>query len=153
MNRLALFVITALFVSIPVTSRAMEQCPAAEKIKEIHHGVFLADSENGEWLGILQGVIPEKTPSLSFERAIAIQEKEASPLKFQHCSYHLGVAEHRTLDMRFLPKAGENFTIKTEGDVWKKEEGPFGLIYSVCDDRDPGKCAFHITIEALRASR
>ncbi|RCS21317.1 DUF3757 domain-containing protein [Phyllobacterium salinisoli] len=152
MNKLALLVVAVSFVGVPAAAQAMEQCPATGKIKEISGGVYRANSEDGEWLGILQGLIPERTPVRSFERALAIQENLKSPLYFQYCSYQLGT--DKTLDMRFIPSEEQptetksdtrkSFTIETKGDVWKKEEGPFGLIYDVCETVDPEKCQFSV---------
>ncbi|RMS24240.1 hypothetical protein ALP69_03362 [Pseudomonas syringae pv. aceris] len=48
-----------------------------------------------------------------------------------HLPYNIGGRE--ALDMRFIAKNNKDFTIKTAGSAWKKEDGPFGLVYNVCE--------------------
>lgn len=58
----------------------------------------------------------------------------------QYCTYILGGRE--AVDMRFIANMGKPVTVKTEGNARKKEEGPFGLIYNVCEETSPENCTF-----------
>ncbi len=131
-------------------SQATESCPELKKIEEVAggaYGAYRADGEKGEWLGVLQNVTAKKTPVRSFEMALAIQEEASAPQKFQHCSYRVGARD--ILDMRFIPRNGKEFAIQTEGNAWKKEDGPFGLIYNVCEKTVPQNCKFTVNQEPM----
>jgi hypothetical protein len=129
-------------LAISATSHAMESCPAIAKIEQVSPGVYRAAGEAGEWTGILQGVLTEKPPVQSFNLAIAIQQDANTPQTLQYCSYNIGRRD--VLDMRFISKNGKDFTIKTGSAHWKKEDGPFGLIYNVCETTAPENCTFTI---------
>lgn len=141
MKKLLTFSIAASLIYFSLITHATENCPPLNKI-EGGRGVFRADGVNGEWRGVLQDTIPEKTTVQAFERALAIQESQLAPIKFQHCSYCVGV--DTTLDMRFIPDNEKEFTIETVGSVWQKEDGPFGLIYDVCEKTMPENCEFTV---------
>ncbi|TFZ51256.1 DUF3757 domain-containing protein [Serratia proteamaculans] len=129
-------------MSFSVASQAMENCPQLKNIEEIGSGVYRADGENGEWQGVVQGVVDDKTPVKSFDMALAIKEEASAPLKLQYCAYSLG--NRGVLDMRFIAKNEKDFTIQTEGDAWKEEEGAFGMINSVCEKTAPENCKFTV---------
>lgn len=124
------------------TSQAAEHCPEISQIKEISTGIFHADGEKGEWTGVLQGLISQKTPVQSFNMALAVQEDNSSPTKLQYCTYD--ISHNKTLDMRFSPTNKKDFTIKIEGKVWKQEHASFGLIYNVCENTSPENCEFTV---------
>ena len=81
-------------------------------------------------------------PVQYFEMALAIQEQQPAPQYFQYCTYGLG--DQDLLDLRFLAKNESDFNIKTEGDTWKNEHGPFGIIYHVCENTAPQDCKFSL---------
>lgn len=141
MKKLVFITIAASLIGFSLTSQATENCPALNKI-EGARGVFRADGANGEWRGVLQGIVAEKTTVQSFEMALAIKESESAPIKFQHCTYRVGV--DKTLDMRFIPNSEKEFTVQTVGNLWKEEAGPFGLIYKVCEKTAPENCKFTV---------
>ncbi|WP_406850646.1 DUF3757 domain-containing protein [Candidatus Arsenophonus nilaparvatae] len=147
MKKIVTMIIVASSLGFSLTSQATENCPALNKIAGAS-GVFRADGINGEWRGVLQGIITEKAALQSFEMALAIQESQTAPSKFQHCTYLVG--DDKTLDMKFvLTNENENeiereFTIQTVGNLWKKEDGPFGLIYDACEKTAPENCIFTV---------
>lgn len=147
MKKIVTLIIAVSLISFSLTSQTTENCPALNKIAGAS-GVFRADGINGEWRGVLQGIITEKAALQSFEMALAIQESQTAPSKFQHCTYLVG--DDKTLDMKFVLKnknENENereFTIQTVGNLWKKEDGPFGLIYDACEKTAPENCIFTV---------
>lgn len=149
MKKIVTLIIAVSLISFSLTSQTTENCPALNKIAGVS-GVFRADGINGEWRGVLQGIIAEKAAVQSFEMALAIQESQTAPSKFQHCTYLVG--DNKTLDMKFVLKnenENENeiereFTIQTVGNLWKKEDGSFGLIYDACEKTAPENCIFTV---------
>lgn len=129
-------------LGLSMTSQASENCPAVAKIEQVSPGVYRASGNDGEWTGVLQGVVTKKMPVQSFDLAIAIQEGADAPQMLQHCTYNIGGRE--ALDMRFIAKNNKDFTIKTAGNAWKKEDGPFGLVYNVCEKTSPDNCKFTV---------
>ncbi|KZL37697.1 hypothetical protein VT47_18175 [Pseudomonas syringae pv. syringae] len=129
-------------LGLSITSQAAENCPAVSKIEQVSPGVYRASDNDGEWTGVLQGVVTKKMPVQSFDLAIAIQEGADAPQMLQHCTYNIGGRE--ALDMRFIAKNNKDFTIKTAGSAWKKEDGPFGLVYNVCEKTSPENCKFTV---------
>lgn len=142
MKKLILFTIATSLMGFSVASQAMENCPQLKNIEEVGSGVYRAEGENGEWHGVVQGVIADRTPVKSFEQALAIQEEVSAPQKLQYCSYMLETRS--SLDMRFIAKNEREFTIQTEGDAWKKEDGPFGLINNIREKTAPENCKFTV---------
>ncbi|CNI83564.1 DUF3757 domain-containing protein [Yersinia mollaretii] len=142
MKKLIVLAIGASFISFSAASQATEHCPELKKIEEAASGVYRADGVNGEWSGVLQGIVAERTPVQSFKMALAIQENASGPIKLQYCTY--GVGPDKTLDMRFITKNEKDFSIQTEGNNWKTEPGPFGLIYNVCEKTSPENCKFTV---------
>uniref|UniRef100_A0A3B0MCZ8 DUF3757 domain-containing protein n=1 Tax=Arsenophonus endosymbiont of Trialeurodes vaporariorum TaxID=235567 RepID=A0A3B0MCZ8_9GAMM len=145
MKKIVTLIIVASLLGFSLISQATENCPALNNIAGAS-GVFRADGINGEWRGVLQGIIVEKAALQSFEMALAIQESQTAPSKFQHCTYLVG--DDKTLDMKFDLK-NENeiereFTIQTVCNLWKKEDGPFGLIYDACEKTAPENCIFTV---------
>ena len=129
-------------LGISMTAQATENCPAVSKIEQVSPGVYRASGNAGEWTGVLQGVVTKTMPVQSFDLAIAIQEGADAPQMLQHCTYNIGGRE--ALDMRFIAKNNKDFTIKTAGNAWKKEDGPFGLVYNVCEKTSPDNCKFTV---------
>ncbi|MBP1147149.1 MULTISPECIES: DUF3757 domain-containing protein [Pseudomonas] len=129
-------------LGMSLASQATENCPAVSKIEQVSPGVYRASGHDGEWTGVLQGVVTKKMPVQSFDLAIAIQEGADAPQMLQHCTYNIGGRE--ALDMRFIAKNNKDFTVKTASGVWKKEDGPFGLVYSVCEKTSPENCKFTV---------
>ncbi|WP_440072642.1 DUF3757 domain-containing protein [Pseudomonas fragariae (ex Marin et al. 2024)] len=129
-------------LGLSMTSQAAENCPAVSKIEQVSPGVYRASGNDGEWTGVLQGVVTKKMPVQSFDLAIAIQEGADAPQMLQHCTYNIGGRE--ALDMRFIAKNNKDFNIKTAGSAWKKEDGPFGLVYNVCEKTSPENCKFTV---------
>ncbi|ELS41744.1 DUF3757 domain-containing protein [Pseudomonas syringae] len=129
-------------LGLSMTSQAVENCPAVSKIEQVSPGVYRASGNDGEWTGVLQGVVTKKMPVQSFDLAIAIQEGTDAPQMLQHCTYNIGGRE--ALDMRFIAKNNKDFTVKTAGGAWKKEDGPFGLVYNVCEKTSPENCKFTV---------
>lgn len=109
-------------LGMSLASQASENCPAVAKIEQVSPGVYRASGNDGEWTGVLQGVVTKKMTVQSFDLAIAIQEGADAPQMLQHCTYNIGGRE--ALDMRFIAKNNKDFTIKTAGSAWKKEDGP-----------------------------
>ncbi|WP_003447465.1 DUF3757 domain-containing protein [Pseudomonas sp. Lz4W] len=132
----------ASLMAIATTSQALENCPEVSEIEQIAPGIYRANGEHGEWSGVLQGVAAKTAPVQYFEMALAIQEQQPAPQYFQYCTYGLG--DQNLLDLRFLAKNESDFNIKTEGDTWKKEHGPFGIIYHVCENTAPQDCKFSL---------
>ncbi len=81
MKKLVTLTIATSLIGFSLTSQATENCPALNKI-ESSNGVFRANGVNGEWLGVLQGIIDEKTTVQSFEMGLAITESQSAPIKF-----------------------------------------------------------------------
>jgi hypothetical protein len=129
-------------LGMSLASQATENCPAVSKIEQVSPGVYRASGHDGEWTGVLQGVVTKKMPVQSFDLAIAIQEGADAPQMLQHCTYNIGGRE--ALDMRFIAKNNKDFTVKTAGGAWKKEDGPFGLVYNVCEKTSPENCKFTV---------
>ncbi len=129
-------------LGISMTAQATENCPAVSKIEQVSPGVYRASGHDGEWTGVLQGVVTKKMPVQSFDLAIAIQEGADAHQMLQHCTYNIGGRE--ALDMRFITKNNKDFTVKTAGSAWKKEDGPFGLVYNVCEKTSPENCKFTV---------
>lgn len=129
-------------LGISMTAQATENCPAVSKIEQVSPGVYRASGHDGEWTGVLQGVVTKKMPVQSFDLAIAIQEGADAHQMLQHCTYNIGGRE--ALDMRFIAKNNKDFTVKTAGSAWKKEDGPFGLVYNVCEKTSPENCKFTV---------
>ncbi|MDU8647319.1 MULTISPECIES: DUF3757 domain-containing protein [Pseudomonas syringae group] len=134
--------IATCLLGMSLTSQAAENCPAVEKIEQVSPGVYRASGNEGEWTGVLQGVVTKKMSVQSFDLAITIQEGADAPEMLQHCTYNIGGRE--ALDMRFIAKNNKDFTVKTAGSAWKKEDGPFGLIYNVCEKTSPENCKFTV---------
>lgn len=132
----------ASLMAIATTSQALENCPEVSEIEQIAPGIYRANGEHGEWSGVLQGVAAKTAPVQYFEMALAIQEQQPAPQYFQYCTYSLG--DQDLLDLRFLAKNESDFNIKTEGDTWKNEHGPFGIIYHVCENTAPQDCKFSL---------
>ena len=137
-----MYIISASLMAIPAISQAAENCPQVSNIEQVAPGIYRAGGEQGEWSGVIQGVVAKTAPLQFFEMALAIQENELAAQEFQYCAYNVG--DHDRLDMRFLANNEKDFTIKTEGDAWVKEDGPFGLIYSVCEKNMPENCTFSL---------
>jgi hypothetical protein len=129
-------------LGISMTAQATENCPAVSKIEQVSPGVYRASGHDGEWTGVLQGVVTKKMPVQSFDLAIAIQEGADAPQMLQHCTYNISGRE--ALDMRFIAKNNKDFIVKTAGSAWKKEDGPFGLVYNVCEKTSPENCKFTV---------
>ncbi|PHN47163.1 DUF3757 domain-containing protein [Pseudomonas syringae] len=129
-------------LGVSLASQASENCPAVAKIEQVSPGVYRASGNAGEWTGVLQGVVTKTMPVQSFDLAIAIQEGADAPQMLQHCTYNIGGRE--ALDMRFIAKNNKDFTIKTAGNAWKKEDGPFGLVYNVCEKTSAENCKFTV---------
>ncbi|SPP31056.1 hypothetical protein ARAF_0159 [Arsenophonus endosymbiont of Aleurodicus floccissimus] len=143
MKKIVTLIIAASLTGFFLTSQTTENCPVLNKIAGAS-GVFRADGINVEWRVVLQGIIAEKAAVQSFEMALAIQESQSAPSKFQHCTYLVG--DDKTLDMKFVLK-NENekeFTIQTVGNLWKKADGPFGLIDDSCEKTAPENCIFTV---------
>ncbi|MFH7396999.1 DUF3757 domain-containing protein, partial [Pseudomonas syringae group genomosp. 7] len=66
------------------------------------------------------------------------------PLMLQHCTYNIGGREARAL--RFFAKNNKDFSVKSAGSVWKKEDGPFGLVYNLCEKTSPENCKFTVVL-------
>ncbi|MFS1563852.1 MAG: DUF3757 domain-containing protein [Candidatus Arsenophonus phytopathogenicus] len=118
MKKIVTLIIAVSLISFSLISQTTENCPALKKIAGAS-GVFSADGINGEWRGVLQGIIVEKAAVQSFEMALAIQESQSASSKFQHYIYLVG--DDKTLDMKFVLK-NENeiekeFTIQTVGNL------------------------------------
>lgn len=116
--------IATCLLGMSLTSQAAENCPAVEKIEQVSPGVYRASGNDGEWTGVLQGVVTKKMPVQSFDLAIAIQEGADAPQMLQYCTYNIGGRE--MLDMRFIAKNNKDFTVKTAGSTWKKRKWFFG---------------------------
>ena len=142
MKNLIALTIAVSCVTFSAVSQAAEHCPELKNIEEIGSGVYRADGQKGEWSGVLQGIVAKKAPAHSFQMALAIQENESSPIKLQYCTYNVG--SDKTLEMRFITKNEQAFSIQPDGDAWKKESGPFGLIYNVCEKTSPENCKFTV---------
>ncbi len=122
-------------------------CPDISQITEVgSSGIFRASDDQGEWLGSLSGVIKNDTRLKSFEMALVVQEKKEELQKLQYCSYRME-GELSSLNMRYSPKGETTYNVTTEGDAWKEEEGPFGLIYYVCENSSPENCRFTVNID------
>ncbi|BCS43203.1 MULTISPECIES: DUF3757 domain-containing protein [Pseudomonas syringae group genomosp. 2] len=134
--------IATCLLGMSMTSQAAENCPAVEKIEQVSPGVYRASGNDGEWTGVLQGVVKKKMHVQSFELAIAIQESADAPQMLQYCTYNIGGRE--MLDMRFTAKNNKDFTVKTAGSIWKKENGFLGLVYNVCEKTSPENCKFTV---------
>lgn len=137
-----MYIITASLMAVSATSQAIENCPKVSNIEQVGPGIYRATGEQGEWSGVIQGVVAKTAPVQFFEMALAIQDSELAPQEFQYCSYNVG--DHDRLDMRFLANNEKDFTLKTEGDAWVKEDGPFGLIYSVCEKTMAENCTLSL---------
>lgn len=129
-------------ISFISTVQATEHCPEPSKIEEVSSGVYKANGENGEWSGVLQGIFAQQTSVQSFRSSIAIQQDNSAPLKLQYCSYDIN--HNNKLDMRFIPHNNKEFTIKPEGKYWVTENGPFSLIYNICENTAAKNCTFTI---------
>ena len=127
-------------MGVSFSSHAAENCPQVASIKQVGTGVYRAMGERGQWSGVLQGV--ETAPVQSFEMALAIPDHEMATQQFQYCSYNVGFRIE--LDMLFLPDNDKEYTVITEGEVWRKEPGHFGLIYNVCEKTAPENCKFSL---------
>ncbi|CAM3464143.1 hypothetical protein BZK31_27755 [Pseudomonas floridensis] len=132
--------IAAFLMATTLAAQASENCPAVSTIEQVSPGVYRANGKEGEWSGVRQGVIASKTPINAFKVALAIQEDRATPQTLQHCTYEIGTND--TLDMRFIAHTSGKGAIKTQGSAWKQENGPFGLIYNVCENTAPETCTF-----------
>lgn len=142
MKNLIALTVAVSCVSFSAVSQAAEHCPELKEIDEIGSGVYRADGQKGEWTGVLQGIVADKVPIDSFQMALAIQENESSPIELQYCTYNVGA--DKTLDMRFISKNEQAFFIQPDGNTWKKENGPFGLIYNICEKTSPENCKFTV---------
>ncbi|SHN22103.1 Protein of unknown function [Pseudomonas asturiensis] len=130
-----------LLMGLSTASLAIEHCPAASAISQDSAGIYTAKGEKGNWTS--------KTPvnkldlgRASFQKATVLQADENSPQKFQTCVYKADYG--MSLDIYFVPKNEEEFTVKTEGDSWKKEPGYFGSISYVCENTQPENCTFSL---------
>lgn len=136
------YAISGALMAISITSQAIESCPKVSTIEQVGPGIYRADGEHGEWSGVTQGIAEKTAPVQFFEMALAIQENERAPQEFQYCTYNVG--DHDRLDMRFLAHNKKDFNVKAVGDAWKKEDGPFGLIYDVCEKNAAENCKFSL---------
>ncbi|RMO77768.1 hypothetical protein ALQ33_04331 [Pseudomonas syringae pv. philadelphi] len=134
--------VTASLTGMSMASQAMENCPAIAKIEKVSPGVYRAGGTDGEWTGIVQGAVANDMPVQSFDMALATQENPVGPQRMQYCTYNLD--GRKTVDMRFIANVGKHIIVKTEGNAWKKEEGPLGLTYNVCEETSPENCKFTI---------
>ncbi|GFZ63410.1 MULTISPECIES: DUF3757 domain-containing protein [Pseudomonas syringae group] len=134
--------IATCLLGMSMTSQAAENCPAVEKIEQVSPGVYRASGNDGEWTGVMQGVVKKKMPAQSFDLALIIQEGADTPQMLQYCTYNIGGRE--ALDMRFIANKNKTFTVKTASGAWKKENGPFGLVYNVCEKTSPENCKFTV---------
>ena len=138
----------ALMMVLSVGSQAKESCPAVSEIKQNSPGVFSATGENGTWNGNVQGNLTKTGSITAFDIATVTQEKEGAPQKLQFCTYTLSSGEKS--NFYFNVKNGSTFTIKTEGDNWKKEVDGYGIIYNDCIGPDPKKCTFTLDEKPLQ---
>lgn len=90
MKNLIALTVAVSCVSFSAVSQAVEHCPELKKIEETGSGIYRADGQKGAWAGIWQGIVADKAPVDSFQMALAIQENESSPIKFQYCTYYAG---------------------------------------------------------------
>lgn len=141
MNRIRSFVLASSFILYSSISFASEHCPSFDTINEIGNGVYRAGGNEGEWIGVMQGIVNQKPPILSFENALAVRNNINAPLKMQYCHYRAGPTQ--IIDMRFVAKDEEQTNIATLGEQWKDEQGPFGLIYRICENQAPEECKFN----------
>lgn len=146
MKKTSIFIAsTVMFLSLNANANKMgktEACPQLDKIVEIGTGVYRASGNDGEWLGIIQNVLPDNNKIESFNSASILQENDTSPMKFQHCAYNLQRSSQ--LQMRFIHNKIPSYTVNTIGNEWKKDSGPFGLIETICTSPQPEKCEFSI---------
>lgn len=119
-------------------------CPSIANIKGAR-GTFVASEAQGEWIGVLSSTISDRLTMQSFERGLMIQE--GTTFHVPTCSYRLSDSE-QLLDMYYTPDAHHPtpMTVVPDGAHWKKEAGPFGLTYGVCEGVSPTECTFTLQV-------
>ncbi len=132
----------------PLAVFAEQHCPAIDAIKLIG-GVYTAKATSGEeWVGILQGPLPQESGIKRFSEALFVVEGEnngnnvTGSGKFQKCTYDLQ-AENIQLDMYY---GGTTWIASIRRKpYWEYEKGGFFEIYT-CSNVAPEYCKFDILV-------
>ncbi|AJI94513.1 hypothetical protein BD65_170 [Yersinia ruckeri] len=112
-------------------------CPKVESIQS-GAGVYTAQTQSGEWLGVKQGNGNNADPVKAFvEASLTIAPAEAeSPQasKVLKCTYLL--TSNTKLDMRYSIRENPDWQPVEDNPqqpkFWHQEDGPFGLQLKIC---------------------
>lgn len=112
-------------------------CPKVESIQS-GAGIYTAQTQSGEWLGVKQGSVSNADPVTAFvEASLTIAPAEAGAAqadKVLKCTYLL--SSNIKLDMRYSVRENPDWQPVEENPqqtkFWHEEEGPFGLQLKIC---------------------
>lgn len=135
-----------LLLLIPFGTSAAQHCPAIDTIKH-NNGVYTAPTAGvSEWIGTLQGEIPQLSAIKSFHEALLILDggsEEGNSVhqgKFQKCTYNLQ-AEGQLIDM-YLDNKTWPASISGKPH-WQYQQTAFLEIYH-CSKVAAEECQFDI---------
>lgn len=135
---------------MPLGALATQHCPPIDIIKH-NNGIYTATTAGvGEWVGTLQGDIPQNGAIKSFHEALLIlntdngEDNIIDQGRFQKCTYNLQ-AEGKLIDMYFDNKT---WRASISGKPhWRYQQTAFLEIYS-CSEVAPEACEFEILLPA-----
>ncbi|WP_145513164.1 DUF3757 domain-containing protein [Yersinia massiliensis] len=130
----------------PLSVFSTLHCPAIDTISRIG-GTYLATStEGGEWIGMLQGPIPQLADIQDFSEAFLILDSDRDKGNlidqgnFQKCTYNLE-AQDKQIDMYYKNK---EWLVSISGKPhWKYHQTPLFEIY-ICADVAAEECTFEM---------
>ncbi|WP_145487688.1 DUF3757 domain-containing protein [Yersinia aleksiciae] len=130
----------------PLSVFATLHCPAIDTISRTGGVYTAATTEGGEWVGILQGTVPQPGDIQDFNEALLILDGDRDKGNlidqgnFQKCTYNLE-AEGKQIDMYY-----ENATwlVSISGKPhWKYQQTPLFEFY-LCSNVAAEECEFEI---------
>ncbi|HHL2558658.1 TPA: DUF3757 domain-containing protein [Yersinia enterocolitica] len=135
---------------MPFSAFATQHCPAIDTIKH-NNGVYTATTAGvGEWVGAVQGEIPQDSAIKSFHEALLILNSDGGEDniidqgRFQKCTYNLQT-EGKLMDMYF---DNQTWRASISGKPhWRYQQTAFLEIYS-CSGVAPELCEFEIMLPA-----
>lgn len=136
----ALLLLSTLFAGHTLAD-TVQSCPSPSEIQNTH-GVLTAKTESGtgQWLGVTS----DPTATLTaFDSAIfyADDDKVEGIGRLKACTYM--TATQQAVDLRYRPEIRPDVAIRLAyTPAWQQQEGPFGIVYFECRQKDLQGCAF-----------
>lgn len=139
--RLALVLLLTPILSAHAAQQVNTHCPAVDQIKPLPHGLYLAQTLEGDWTGISQNSRGQRIDRFK-EALVRLDSDSANSGHFDGCRYQIdGVDANIRLNM-----AGVGGARIADADLsaWEEIEGPFGSAYLLCQSTDPTQCRMQL---------